>query len=250
MIGVPENIVITRNKASERLLLDKGKEWLEKDERAPGIHASALLDLRQAYWNMKNPQGLGAREVVMFMLGKVLHAFVLGAVEGTVDLNATDEGSHYSDDLRISFSPDKILDGVVRELKTTRSFYEPKDVNDLSFYLEQLLIYMAATKTITSELWILYLNLKDPETKRTVPQFRCFRVTITPDELARVSDDVRQQRFLLQEALDSDSDAELPVCREFKCGALNCPHYANCQPPGRYGDAKWDGTAVPKKQKS
>ena len=114
MIGVPENIVITRNKASERLLLDKGKEWLEKDERAPGIHASALLDLRQAYWNMKNPQGLGDREVVMFMVGKVLHAFVLGAVEGTVDLNATDEGSHYSDDLRISFSPDKILDGVVR----------------------------------------------------------------------------------------------------------------------------------------
>ena len=109
---------------------------------------------------------------------------------------------------------------------------------------------MVATKTLRSELWILYLNLKDPETKRTVPQFRCFQVDITAEELAAVTADIVLQRTLLEAALDTNEPGALPLCREFKCGALNCPHYANCQPPGRYGDAKWDGTAVPKKQKS
>lgn len=241
MIQIPESIEVSRNKKSEAMLLEKGRAWLEKDERAPGLHASHLLDPLQAYWQIKVPQPLGDREVVMFLAGKVLHAFVLGYVDGVdVDIDASDGGSSYSGSLGVTYSPDKVLDGVVRELKTSRSFYEPKSIDDLGVYIEQLLIYMSATQTLESELWVLYLNLKDDNGK-TKPQFRCYHLRISESDLKTTTDRLREGTGALKRALDGNDPSALPLCREWKCGFGNCPYYGiQCKPEGRYGTPEFD----------
>lgn len=240
-IPLPESLAVARNKTSERMLLDKAKDYVTKDERTPGIHASDLLDTRQAFWKHVDPQPLTDRLTVTFLVGRVLHAFVLGAVDGPdrVDIANTDDGSSHSDILGISYSPDKVLDGVVRELKTSRSFYEPKDVKDLDIYLEQLLVYMAATQTTTSQLWVLYLNLRNEEGK-TAPDFRSFDVSISPEDLQRVTEYLKESREQLEAAIAADDWRRLPLCREWKCGAGNCEWYAKCKPEGRHGTEEFD----------
>lgn len=239
------------------MLLEKARAWVTKDERAPGWHASGILDPRQAYWQHVDPRELTDRLTVMFLVGRVLHAFVLGAVDSpdSVDLNTTDDGSSRSEELGISYSPDKVLNGIVRELKTSRSYYEPKDVKDLDIYIEQLLVYMAATRTYESELWVLYLNLKD-DAGKTSPQFRSFTVKLSQDDLEHTIKYIKFIKESLDYAIEKQSHLGLPLCREWKCGASNCDWYAQCQPEGRYGTAKFDpkppksevpGTKTPKK---
>jgi len=250
VITIPAGVVVDRAPAREVELYDVARKWLEKDERTPGIHATALLDPRQGWFQAKFPGPLPDRLVTMFMVGKVLHAFILGAHAGHVDVGVTDAGSSHCD-LGYDYSPDLFYDGMVREVKTSRSFYEPKSVDDLSFYIEQVLTYMVATETLESELWVLYLNIKD-ETGRTAPAFRCYSVKVTTEELAAVREEIALATTVLQAALDSTLDEPfraLPLCREWKCGARNCEWYDQCQPEGRYGTDKFDGTGVKRGRK-
>lgn len=250
-IPLPESLTVKRNNTSERMLLDKAKDYVTKDERTPGIHASDLLDTRQAFWKHVDPQPLTDRLTVTFLVGRVLHAFVLGAVDGpeSVDIVRTDDGSSQSDILGISYSPDKVLDGVVRELKTSRSFYEPKDVKDLDIYIEQLLVYMAATQTTDSQLWVLYLNLRNAEGK-TSPDFRSFDISISPGDLTEVTAYLKTSREQLEAAIAADDWRRLALCRDWKCGAGNCDWYNKCRPEGRWGSVEFDtkGLAKPKKK--
>src|SRR6266498_1287873 len=250
MITLPESLKVQRNKASERMLLDKTRDYVTKDERTPGIHASDLLDVRQAFWKHVDPQPITDRLTVTFLVGRVLHAFVLGAVDGpdAVDIGNTDDGSSRSDILGISYSPDKVLDGVVRELKTSRSFYEPKDVKDLDIYIEQLLVYMAATQTTTSQLWVLYLNLRNEEGK-TAPDFRSFDITISPEDLATVTQTLNESRENLEAAIAAQDWRRLELCREWKCGRGNCDWYDRCKPEGRHGTDEFDTKGIKKPSK-
>ena len=241
MINIPDSVTIQRLKAREGELYQVGREWLEKDERSPGIHASGLLDRRLAWFNAKFPGPLPDRLVTMFMIGRVLHAFVLGSHAGSVDIGSADSGSRRCD-LGFDYSPDSFLDGKVREVKTSRSFYEPKSLDDVSMYVEQLLVYMVATETTESELWVLFLNLKD-ETGKTSPAFRCYTVRISDQDLQALRGEIAASTAELQAAMDSpDPEAfrQLELCRPWKCGAKNCEFYDRCQPEGRYGDPKWD----------
>ncbi len=238
-INIPSTLVVRRDTASEAELLEAGRAWLTKEERAAGVHASDLLDPLQAYWRNKKPLPLADRDVCMFLVGKVLHAFVLGSIEGKVDLGITDAGSSYSKVLDLTYSPDMMKGGVPRELKTTRSFYEPKTVDDLGLYIEQLLVYMSSTNSCEGKLWVLYLNLKN-EAGRTQPAFRCFTITLSTEELARVTGDLVAQRALLAQALETNDPRVLSLCREWKCGAANCQWYEDCKPEGRYHSPKYD----------
>jgi hypothetical protein len=246
MINIPDSVTIQRLKAREGELYQVGREWLEKDERSPGIHASGLLDPRLAYFNAKFPGPLPDRLVTMFMVGRVLHAFVLGSHAGSVDIGSADAGSRRCD-LGFDYSPDAFLDGKVREVKTSRSFYEPKSLEDVSMYVEQLLVYMVATETTESELWVLFLNLKD-ESGKTSPAFRCYTVRISAEDLAALRVSLAATTTALQAALDAPVKSEafrsLDLCRAWKCGARNCEYYDQCQPEGRYGTEAFDKTGA------
>lgn len=234
MLALPESVTITRNKKVESQLMEKARTWLEKGDRAKGLHASDLLDPRQSYWKYKKPHPLSDRLIPMFLIGKVLHAFVLNAVdEVPLNLDQTDEGSFYSEDIGIHFSPDHVKGGQPRELKTSRSFYEPKTAKDVDFYLEQLLIYIAAMNATNGQLWVLYLNLKEDGV--TTPQFRCFTVTISKADLAAYKQKLQATRILLDNALKQNKPEVLPLCRPFKCGEKQCEWWGDCKPMGRFG---------------
>jgi len=250
MITVPDSARVKRNKEAERLLAAKARAWIEGEERSTGIHASDLMDLRQAFFSRTSPKPLPARLINTFLVGKVLHAFVLGAVSDAgsqnLDLRLTDTGSRESDELGIVFSPDAVFDGIVRELKTSRSFYEPKDQKDLALYMEQLLIYMAATNTLESELWILFLNFRD-EKGKTAPAFRGYTLTVSQEDLDRLKIEIKETRAKLELAIQSNDVHALPLCREWKCGRNNCDWYDECRPEGRFGDPTFDNLPRPKK---
>lgn len=243
-IPFPGSLGLKRNKAAERMLVEKARKFIESGDRTPGIHASDLLDELQAFYKHTSPSSLPDRLVNTFLVGKVLHAFVLQSIDDrpSVDLGITDDGSSVSD-LGFSYSPDKVLRGMVRELKTSRSFYEPKTVRDLDSYIEQVLVYMAAEKTIRGQIWVLYLNFRDKE-KKTAPAFRTFDVTISEEDLAVLRTWLAERTVVLADAIKRNDPTALPLCREWKCGRGNCDFYDKCKPDGRYGTKRFDGKAV------
>jgi hypothetical protein len=241
MIDLPQSIKVTRNPQDEAGLVSRAKEWLQSEERAPGIHASELLDLRRAYFQRVDPKSMDDRSALVFLVGKVLHAFILGAQSGGTykdGVGKTDEGSFESSELGITFSPDRNQDGVIRELKTSRAMYEPKTVGDLRVYLEQLLIYMAAEDLLRAKLDVLYLNLKD-ERNRTTPQIRVYDIEVDQAGLEVVKQQIKSRVAALKSALAHEAHKDLPLCREWLCGELMCPWWAKCKPEGRWGDPKF-----------
>lgn len=242
MLSIPESLKITRSKAAENTLLRKAREWLMKEERDPRIHVSDLLDPRLAYWQRVDPRPLSDRLVTVFLVGKVLHAFVLAAVDGKNAKKtklASDDGARYHEGLRLVYSMDACINGIPREFKTSRSFYEPTQYKDLALYCEQLLCYMVAEGKTEGQLWLLLLNLKD-ETGRTAPAFRVYNVRISKKDWGVFRAQMARTIYELEHALLHKDPRNLPLCREFKCGEGNCDWWHQCRPEGRYG--------VPKKQ--
>lgn len=234
-IPIPASAKVKRDTKSEAELLASSRAWLEGQDkaRAGGLHASHLLNPMKGYWQTVDPKGLTDREVTIFLVGKVLHGFVLGAMEGAVDIGKTDSGSSYAPDLDIWYSPDWDKSDIA-EFKTARNFKEPESIEELSSYLEQLLIYMVAKNVASSRLWVLYVNLRDLETGRTHPVFRCYRFSISAADLAATRAHVTQTAVALKEAVATKDPSKLALCWQFICGE-QCPWWDKCAPPGRYG---------------
>lgn len=236
MLELPDSIEVTRSEVSEQVLLDRCREWLEKDERKPGLHASDLLDPRLAYFKKKNPAPIPDRLVNMFIIGKFGHIIVLSAADKVRGINmASDEGSVWSEDLGIWYSADKTINGVPRELKTTRSFFEAKTLKDVALYVEQLMIYMVGNKSTTGQLWILYMNLKD-EDGVTSPAWRVFTITCSEEDLEKYRVQLKATAKSLNTALQTGRFQDLEPCRPFKCGPgpKGCEFWEQCKPEGRY----------------
>jgi hypothetical protein len=239
MIPVPASLTVARSKKAEATLLLKCRTWLEKQERAEGIHASDLaLSPRISYWKRLLPTPLPDRLVTIFMVGRILHTLVLYAYDMrplTPDLDS-DEGSLKADHLGgLLYSPDKIIKGNIVELKTTRKPTAPDNTSDLEIYFPQILIYMAAEKKTTAWLWVLYLSLRDPVTKRTNPEFRAYKFEISAEELVMLQANVLAATKLFKKAVKTKNHRLLPLCPEWMCGAKNCEYFEkHCQPEGRY----------------
>lgn len=228
---LPPSLDVERDHEMEKALYDEARGWLTQETRQEGIHASDLLFPRKGYWRQVDPQPLDQRQVGLFLVGKVLHAFILRH-----DNLAADEGSTYSEALGIWYSPDKR--NPPTEIKTSRSWYEPKTLSDIETYLHQLLIYLAAENSTEGRLWVLYVNARD-EAGRTSPAFRAYRVRLDPEELPAVQLDIRRLRDAIADAVLRRNHKELPLCPEWSCSPKECPWWSRCQPEGRYGDMKY-----------
>lgn len=239
MITIPKNVEVKRLEKGEKFLNDKARAWVEGQggdrSKEELLHASDCLDPRLAYFGRKFPKPIPDRLVPVFLIGRVLHAFVICAVEGKPFDLAADGGSHVSKPLGITFSPDMFFNKRVREIKTSRSFYEPEGPEDLSLYLEQLLIYFAGTNTTKGDLWVLYMNIKGG------PAFRVYEVSITSAELKEVQQEIKDTTALFKVAFAKQKPEMLPLCRAFKCGKKECAYWEKCKPTGRYGvpEARW-----------
>lgn len=241
MIELPPSLVVEPDKEAEAKLYGTAKKWLEEQTRREGIHASDLLTPMRAYWKHKLPvaEGLDEREVGLFLVGKVLHAFVEHEGVGQPDLAKTDEGGKYDEELGLWYSPDKLIGGKVIEVKTSRAFQEPKGIDDLDHYLQQVLIYLACEKVTEGEIWVLYVNLRDG-VGRTSPAFRVYKVSIDPNHLPglrrRVADAVQKLKY----GLANSEPSGLPLCPEWLCKPQYCPYFnESCRPVGRYGNAEY-----------
>lgn len=235
MITLPPTISVDRDEAAEAELLDRARAWLEKEGGdRNGIHTSDLLMPRKGYWRRIDPKPISDREVGLFLVGKVLHAFILSELsEGHVDIRNTDEGSQYSEELGLWFSPDKLGGKIPVEFKTNRGMYPAKSIADLQTYLQQLLVYMAAQDVTEGRLVVCYTNAKD-ESRKTSPQFRVYVVTISPEELEAVKYETRQLRDELADALARRNHERLPLCPAWACHPEQCAWWARCKPAGRY----------------
>lgn len=234
-IPIPDSLVLSRDKREEKLLYEQTQAWLKKETRTPGIHASSLLDPRIAYFKeLHGDHTIEDKLAVTFLIGKVLHAFVLSAQAGATGTDwATDSGSKTSAELGIEYSIDRFKDGIPEELKTSRKPYEPKSVKDMDMYIEQVLIYMAAENSCVGKITVLFLSLKD-EKNQTTPGYRSYRVKISPEDLEAVKQYIKSTvRDLTLAVLEKRPDS-LPLCRQFKCGPKNCKFWEECKPEGRY----------------
>lgn len=240
MITLP-SLKVYRDESAERELWDRARAWLARgdSERKDGIHASDLLMPRRGYWRRRDPKAPTEREIGLYLVGKVLHAFILSELTGgLVDLTLTDEGSLFSQELGIWYSPDKLGQGVPVEIKTSRGMYPAKSVEDLETYIAQVLVYMAARGVTEGRIVVMYTNAKD-EARKTSPQFRVYQVHILPEELAALKLDIRRQRDDLVAALAAGDHTKLPVCPAWACHPEQCAWWHQCQPPGRYENREY-----------
>lgn len=250
MLILPK-LEIERNEDAEDALVETTKQWLEGEdkERDPRIHASDLLDPRKAYWNRQHKEEVTPRMAGNFMVGKVLHAFFSTSMnkKSGLSLVDTDVGGTWDSSLGISFSNDwekkvKTKDspnGIPYELKTSRTINE-QTIKDLSSYLEQLCIYMAAKMSLIGRLVVLRLMGKDTKKGHgSYPQYRAYEITWTKKSLADYRKQIVTASKLLTRALKTKKPKLLPLCREWKCGESNCGHWSLCKPEGRFGIKKW-----------
>jgi hypothetical protein len=209
---------------------------LESEDRTPGWHVSDVLDPRLGYFKRLTKSGIPDRLLNVFMVGKVAHGIIeLIHNEGEGGIHTSDAGTREIDG--ISYSPDAFAsDESPIEIKTTRSFYLPKqaylpDDQTYHMYLEQLLAYMALENKVIGRLTILYLNLKDEEGK-TAPQFYVWKVETSPEALTAYRSVVFKVKRSLDEATEKKSAEGLPLCRAWKC--KDCDFWDLCRPQGRY----------------
>lgn len=230
MIVLPP-LTIERDDRAEVELFLAVKTWLERDQRLEGIHASDLLDPRQAYWSFVEPKEMTERQVWLYAIGKVLHMLVIAAMKGGL---ASDEGTR--SELGILFSPDILREDRPIELKTHRGIREPapnRIQEEFQHYLEQLSIYLVLTNRLVGQLWVLFISLQNQQGK-TYPEPRCYTVSMTEEQFYEIERQILEARDALQEARDEKDPHALPLCRAWKCGPQACLWWTSCQPPGRY----------------
>lgn len=233
MITLPKSLEIQPSKKGEDFLNKKARKWIEAQggdrSKEELLHASDCLDPRYAYFSRLDPRPIPDRLVPVFLIGRVLHAFVICAVEGKPFDLAADGGANVSKELGITFSPDMNFNGKVREIKTSRSFYEPSEPKDLAMYCEQVLIYLAGTGQTEGDIWCLYMNIKGG------PAFRVYQLKISQADLKKVQAEIALITRTFKKAQKEKKPSILPLCRPFKCSPKDCHYWETCKPQGRYG---------------
>lgn len=242
MLTIPTDIRVDADHKEEKRLLDMSRRWLEKEKRTPGIHVSDILDPMYAWHSKKDKKSkMSDREVTTFLVGKILHAFIISAMSAEDGLNlSSDEGSKHSKKLGIDYSIDFLDEKIPAEIKTSRSKEPASGIKDLAMYIEQVLCYMVAENSRVGKIWVLYLNAKDHE-NRTCPVYRAYKLTVSQKALDEYGRQITKTEKTLSKALTMAKPVGLEPCRTWKCGERMCKFWHTCKPKGRYGfpQSRW-----------
>lgn len=222
---------IARDEEKERWLLDRVKGWLNRHPRS-GIHVSDLLYPRKTYWRRVDPKPMTDVEAGYFIAGQGHHFIVEAIIEGDKKGKGADAGTHEWEG--IYYSPDSRLQLDPTEFKTSRAKYGPKNddeetlLKEYVLYLKQLFPYMAIEGRTKGNLIILYLNLKNKELNKTVPQFRWYTVELTPEEIEQWRTKLKIAKARLETAIAANDHKALPLCPPFMC--IDCLWKKKCDP--------------------
>ena len=247
MLALPQDLTLVRDEYHEVRITDLARKVIEQGDthRTAGIHVSDLLDPLRAWWRTKFPEKPDDRTIWLWLVGRVLHQFLISLEHPTFNALTTDSGTKEA--LGIFYSPDheSFHEGRPAEIKTSRAVKEPETPDEMreSYhqYLEQLGCYMVLENILVGYLVVLFLNLRTGY--RTTPSIRVYKVSLTEEGFYTLESSIAETRDALSLALESDDPRALPLCREWLCGETMCPWWGRCQPPGRYGLPKKQWTA-------
>lgn len=239
---------VKRHPKLENQIYEAARESLEKsgESRAKGLHFSDLLNPRQAYFKITDPQPLSEDEVGYFVAGLAHHDVILSIMKKKgVWTGETDEGSKEWNG--VWYSPDFNL-GFLAEIKTNRSPNEPED-NMKSYrekfdtYLDQLGQYMAAENKLKAALIVFFIaRRRDKKNKSTHPVFRAYKVTMKESERDEILERMEKTKQQLLKVIDNGKFKTLPLCAHWMCArggyrgpaTAACKWYEKCKPEGRY----------------
>lgn len=238
---------IRHNPTLEKQIAERAREFLEKQDRAAGIHVSSLLTPRKYYWQQVDPLPLTDRDIGYFIAGRAHHEVVLAIMHkaGKVGDAPEAESKQWKE---IWYTPDYRL-GFLAEIKSTRKQSEPNpnDMEDMlreyKHYLKQLSMYMAVEDQERAALIVFYISLRhDDANKTTFPTTRTYTVTLSPAERESIRKEMVQGKNLINKALKLKDHTILPLCPIWMCAKggfrgpaiKDCPRYDVCKPEGRY----------------
>lgn len=233
---------IKRNEKLEQQILEASRNFLEKQNRAEGVHVSDLLTPRKAYWRALDPKPLTKEEIGYFIAGRAHHEVILSIMHkrGIVGTE-TDEGS--KEFKGIHYSPDYNL-GFLAEIKSNRRQYEPDEdklEDEYEHYLKQLTKYMAFENKRKAALIVFFISMRQNNANKTTsPETRAYTVTLTLEEITQIRKESVLLKNKIVRAIATKDHTSLPLCpawmctRGYKKPYIACEWYEQCKPDGRY----------------
>jgi hypothetical protein len=170
---------------AERLIRDAEERRLQRQPRAPGIHASDLVYCLRQKWltrayNLENkePDVLSTDTLTLFLTGHAFHA-LLEHGDAEVETTLVLPGGH-----AITCTIDYIVPPDISpwEVKSTR-YSSAKTPEDIANYIDQLGTYCLARRSRQGYLVILHLNGDYRENRK--PVLKVWRLVFEAQELAR-----------------------------------------------------------------
>ncbi len=236
----------TRDTREEERFYSLLRQHLHKNDRNNGpkeFHVSDLLSPRKWYWKEHSPKEFTKKEVGFFLGGQAHHIIaeiILAGTEGKREHQATMVTPSGTTIIGTMDAQRK----VPLEFKTSRKWTIPEDPAD--HYIDQLLSYCVLTSSASGKVVVFYLTpgRKWDGKSATGPEVAAWNIEFTKEELESGKDHLVNTSDLCIEARENETPDILPLCDDWMCGnkykgkvQINCSHYEECQPMGRYPES-------------
>jgi hypothetical protein len=211
----------------ERKILDKIKEGLTRAPRSQDKwHVSDLLYPRKAVLQRLWPKAMTDLQALYFTAGRAHHGILEYCLGPRKKHTRADAGEYTKHD--IYFSPDLRMP-YPWEIKTSRSEYEPRDLEKgYEGYLKQLAQYQACMEEDRGGLLVFFLGLREPG-KWKRPAIRFYQVLMNAKERATKIAWMKKMSALMSASQKTKKVTELPLCPDWMC--RDCPWFKdNCKP--------------------
>jgi len=201
---------IERDISIEQYLLEEIQNKLINSPRS-GIHISDLLSVKQAYWRKVKPLKATKVEIIYWLSGHAHESIFLNVA----DL-AHGKAKQWED---IWYTPDVFFNFPV-EIKTSRRGFVVKpgaEEKQYDHYLKQLRYYCGSENITQGWLVVWYLVMLTPDRRQTVPDYYCYRVEFTQEELDATRQEILDLKGKLIHAFETNDISNLPDCPIWMC---------------------------------